>query len=326
MPQNKSFTERILIIDECLNNKQKRWTKEKLIEAIANKLDKTTISDRSFYNDIKFMMEQRNAPIVCNKGIYKYSEPFSLSLPTLKKEETTRLKMAIGLLQQLDYVPHLSDIRLLINKLESVASIPTDNERTIVQFEHHVPLTGISNHFDKICQAIENYNELEIVYKKFFTEESKSYIFQPYLLKEYKNRWYLLGIVKGKESIITLALDRIESASTINTVFTPIDFNPDTYYNNAIGITFIDNPQPTIINLRVLKKQLPYFLNQPLHTSQKIEKEYSNGDALLSLKVIINIELKLLLMQYAHTLKIITPEPLKKELQSMLKTAIKLNK
>ena len=326
MPLNKSFTDRILIIDECLNNKQKRWNKERLINAIADKLDKTIISDRTFYNDIKYLIEERNAPIVCKDGIYKYAESFSLTIPKLNKEDAARLKMAIALLQQLDHVPHLSEIKTLIDKLESVANFTTENERTIVQFEHHVPLKGISNHFDMLFKAIENYNEIEVVYKKFFTADAKTYLFQPYLLKEYKNRWYLLGIVKGKESIITLAIDRIESATFTKTIFTPIDFIPKTYYDNAIGITFEHNPQPTIIQLRVIKKQIPYFLNQPLHTSQKIEKEYTNGNALLSIKVIINIELKLLLMQYAHTLTIITPESLKTELQSMLKTALKLNK
>ena len=325
MPRNKSFTDRILIIDECLNNKQRRWNKEKLIHAIADKIDKTTISDRTFYNDIKYLIEERNAPIVCNDGIYSYTESFSLSIPKLKTEETNNLRMAIGLLQQLDYVPHLTDIKQLIDKLEAVANTSIEDERTIVQFEHHAPLKGINKYFDILCQAIEKYIEIEIVYKKFFTEDSKSYFFMPYLLKEYKNRWYLLGIVKGKDSIITLALDRIESATITNNTFTPIEFKANTYYNNAIGITFINNPVPTIINLRVIKKQLPYFLNQPLHISQKIEKEYSNGDALISINVIINIELKLLLMQYSHTLTIVKPKSLRKELYGMLKTAIKLN-
>ena len=75
----------------------------------------------------------------------------------------------------------------------------------------------------------------------------------------------------------------------------------------------------------MVKKQVPYFENQQLHDSQKLIQTYKNGDVLLSLNVIINIELKMLLMQYANTLKVIGPKVLKTNFNEMLEAAVRLN-
>ena len=211
-------------------------------------------------------------------------------------------------------------------KLQITSVIEAQVWDSIVQFEQHTILKGWKEYFDKLFMAIKGKKVISVSYKRFHTEKVKIYNFHPYLLKEYHNRWYLLGKIDGKENITTLAIDRIENIKGTDITYREDrQFDVDGYFANAIGITFEGSRVPENILIRVIKMQVPYFDSQPLHTSQKPVKEYKNGDKLFSLSVIINIDLKLLLMQYAHTLKVIEPESLRTSLSAMLQNAVKLN-
>lgn len=339
MPENKFFSDRLDIIHKCLGKrKQKIWTKSALIEEIDKQLNEkglfdrrnkraAGISERTFYDDIKYLKEVKKAPIVCEGGAYKYTSSFQLNTPAITKEDAQKLHEAIAFLKELDVVPGLEDIETIIFQLEDAANTDIEDNRKIVQFEHHAILKGLKQYFEILYNAIKNKKEIEVTYRKFFSKASKTYTFHPYLLKEYNNRWYVLGKVKNKDTITTLAIDRIEKIETSSKHYSlDPSFDATVYFVHAIGITFENNPKPETIKIRVLKKQAPYFENQPLHVSQKKEKIYSNGDLQISLFVIVNIELKLLLMQYAHTLKVISPKRLQVDLQEMLRQAIKKNR
>lgn len=339
MPEIKFFSDRLNIIDKCLGKrKQKIWTRNALIEEIDKELNEkglfdrrnkraAGISERTFYDDIKYLKEVKKAPIVCKSGVYKYTSNFQLNTPAISKEDAQKLHEAIAFLKELDIVPGLEDIETIIFQLEDAANADIEDNGKIVQFEHHAILKGLKQYFEILYNAIKNKTEIEVTYRKFFSKASKTYTFHPYLLKEYINRWYVLGKIRNKDTIITLAIDRIEKIETTNNLYSPDpSFDATVYFAHAIGITFENNPKPETIKLRVLKKQAPYFENQPLHVSQKKEKVYSNGDTLFSLFVIVNIELKLLLMQYAHTVKVISPKRLRIDFQEMLREAIEMNR
>lgn len=339
MAVNKFFSERLNIIHECLSKRKlKIWTKSTLIEEIDKQLNdkglfdrrnkrEAGISERTFYDDIKYLKEVNKAPIVCREGAYKYTSNFQFNTAAISKKDAQKLHEIIAFLKELDIVPGLADIETIIFQLEDAANADIEDNRKIVQFEHHTILKGLKEYFGILYSAIKNKKEIEVTYKKFFSENSKTYIFHPYLLKEYNNRWYVLGKIKNKCAIITLAIDRIEKIETSNNLYSPDpSFDATVYFAHAIGITFENNPMPETIKIRVLKKQAPYFENQPLHPSQKKEKIYSNGDTLFSLVVIVNIELKLLLMQFAHTLKILSPKKLQNDLREMLRKAFEMNR
>ena len=308
------------IIDDCINNSNGTlWTVERFMQ-------KLNVAKRSIHNYIE-MLKDSKAPIKYTKSKgYFYSSPFKYKLPTLNAAEATKLYSAINVLKELNFSTDLFDIDSIVLKLENTSVLETQVLGTIVQFEQHPVLKGWKEYFDKLYAAIKDKKVISIAYKRFYTEKEKTHIFHPYLLKEYHNRWYIFGKIEGKENITTLAIDRIENITDTDIVYKDHrQFNANNYFANAIGITFEADTNPQEILLRVIKKQVPYFENQPLHTSQKILKDYKNGDKLFSLSVIINIELKLLLMQYAHTLKVLAPENLKISLTEMLQNAVKLN-
>lgn len=60
-----------------------------------------------------------------------------------------------------------------------------------------------------IIQAMRKTHELQITYQAYGAENATTYIVQPYFLKLYHQRWYVIG-PSDIRPIITLALDRIQ--------------------------------------------------------------------------------------------------------------------
>ena len=338
MPVNKSFMERVIIFDQCLQRKQKIWTKKTLIEEINTKLDEkgafdrrkvrsTGISNSTFYSIIKYLREQYDAPIECKKGEYLYSGEFHFSYSALTVEEAEKLSKMVILLQELDGVSLMADFEETIARLNSVVQLRLEGNDKIIRFEHHTIQRGMKEYFNKLFAAIASSTEIKIEYRRFATGVAKCFNFYPYLLKEYHNRWYLIGRVVGKKDVITLAIDRIEQITLLSKkAFTTDGFDPDTYFSRTIGITVTNHKSPELVKVRVSKSQVPYFETQPLHTSQRKERNYANGDALLSLNIEINFDLKLLLMQHADVIEVISPKYLREELCKKLEQALKNNK
>ena len=97
----------------------------------------------------------------------------------------------------------------------------------------------------------------------------------PYLLKEYRNRWYLIGKSELKEKVITFGLDRIFDPILLEQTFrVDNNFSVDNFFKHSIGITvFNELPDEIIIETNPILSK--YLISQPLHHSQ-ILKEVLN--------------------------------------------------
>ena len=66
MPKNKDFFHRIAVIDCCLRRKDKKWYVEELLDSVNDQLTKDygkSISSRTLYGDLKYLQEEKDAPI-----------------------------------------------------------------------------------------------------------------------------------------------------------------------------------------------------------------------------------------------------------------------
>ena len=189
-------------------------------------------------------------------------------------------------------------------------------------FEQNPYLKGL-NLFSDIFNAIVNKQTLRISYQKF-GKESKKYIFHPYFLKQYNNRWFLFGLcdyLKEKKSVTNLALDRIEQIAYTNIPYIEnnnIEFNE--YFEDVIGVTVYEKEVEQII-LEIDNVLFPYVETKPLHGSQKI-KERNQATVTIELNLIINYELENLLLGYIDKIKIVAPDHLRKTMVSRAKEAI----
>lgn len=248
MPENKDFALRIGILDECFRNSQRKWTLENLVEEVNYKLyeryGKTT-SKRTIQNDITHLINEKGAPIDKKKKgnttlFYYLDKTFSIKNLPLQQEEIDLIRDAIDVLKQISGFQISGDVEQVIRKLENAASNDIDRSPTIIQFEKHTTSIG-TEHIDNIFAAIKGKLTLRISYQSFKADAPEQYIFHPYLLKEYRNRWFLIGRKENASFITTLALDRVKAIKNSSADYVPNNlFEPDTYFNNLIGVTIPD--------------------------------------------------------------------------------------
>jgi len=258
MPVNKSAHLRYRIIDACLTNPLRTYpSMEFIISKIEEQLD-TTLSDSMFNKDIQQMKRTYGAPIKYDRihGGYYYTEPdFSIKEFPLTHDEIEALDFSTALFQQLKGTKMFHQFENAINKVIEgyrISKIIGKSENQILQIEE--PLKSEGNEWlEIILKSIVEKNCLRVTYQGFGRQQ-KEHEFSAYLLKEYRNRWYTVGISSRAKNIIVLALDRINTIAVSKSKYVPGDkFIPGEFFNYSLGITQIHDADP----------------HQPLHHSKK---------------------------------------------------------
>jgi len=98
----------------------------------------------------------------------------------------------------------------LIQKLEDKVNRETKQETPIIFMETNDQLTGLE-HLESIYQAILKRLVLKVTYKSFRSRTPSTFDFHPYILKEFNNRWFMVGKKDEGRNILNLALDRLIS-------------------------------------------------------------------------------------------------------------------
>ncbi len=113
-------------------------------------------------------------------------------------------------------------------------------------------------------------------YKSFWRQDEYSVEVEPYIVKVFRQRWYLLARNTSKDVLRIYALDRIQGLRQTEKKFSlPKDFSAEKYFYNSFGIISQDNRPPEFIELKVYGTQKEYFRTLPLHHSQE---EIKNTD------------------------------------------------
>ena len=98
-----------------------------------------------------------------------------------------------------------------------------------------------TEYLQTIIDAMQQSKELAIDYQQFYGHRA-SYTIQPYAMKTYHQRWYVLGYIKELDAIRNIALDRLlEMAITAQSFELPEKFNAEKYYENTVGIFVNDD-------------------------------------------------------------------------------------
>lgn len=333
MPDNKSFGTRIRIINSCLTSLKKHWTKDELIERIYQKTD-IRISERTLEADIHCMRHDGklnyNAPIKFSKekGGYHYTDrDYSIDKLPLTEQDLQSLAFATSVLAQYKGITILNDfagtVDKLINLLNSLKQTDYEAHTTFVDFEK-APYSKGSEHLDVLVNAIKCNTTINLVYKRFDAADNKAHLVCPYLLKEYRNRWYLLGHEKKANKIKTFALDRISEVQVVSKerfIHTK-DFSPELYFKNTIGVTYHDN-KPVDVVLSFSPLQGNYIKTQHLHQTQEILTE-NDKEFRIKIKVVPNYELISTILSYGAEVKVVSPASVKNKIEKIAADTLKL--
>ncbi len=224
MPVNRNALIRYRTIDRCLQNRRRKWTIEALMDACNDALyeyegiDKG-LSMRTIRLDLNAMRSDKlgyNAPIVVkDKKYYTYEDAdYSITNIPLTTQDLSILQEVSHLLKQFKGFSHFNEVTEMVNKLEDKIYSEKHQQPSVIDFEKNELLAGIQ-WLDVLYKAIVSKTTLQLTYQSFKAREASDIIFYPYLLKEYRNRWFILGMTKRGKEICTFALDRIQNISSL---------------------------------------------------------------------------------------------------------------
>lgn len=335
MPVNRNALLRYKTIDNCLCNKYRRWTLEDLIEACSNALyeyegiDKG-ISKRTIQMDIQMMRSEKlgyNVPIVVyDNKYYKYGdENYSITNIPLSEQDLKVMSEAVEVLRQFKGFSYFTGMGDIVSRLEDHVTSARMKTNPVIDFEKNENLKGL-NYLDTIYHAIVNKQPLQMKYRSFRARSASNFIFYPYLLKEYRNRWFVFGNKKGNSVLINLALDRIHQLDIAKHERFKENsfFDPQLFFDDLVGVTKNTGSKAETVRLWVNALNAPYVETKPFHKSQHVIERLDDKSIIIELKVIINQELEREFFGFADSIKVLEPQALVNFMKSKFNTAKEL--
>ncbi|SFC69976.1 Predicted DNA-binding transcriptional regulator YafY, contains an HTH and WYL domains [Algibacter lectus] len=331
MAVNKNALIRYKTIDKCLQNNFKQWTLNDLIEAVSDALydyegKDIDVSKRTVQLDLQMMRSDKlgyNAPIVVyNRKFYKYdADDYSITNSPISNQDLTKLSEAVSFLKQFQGFSHFDELSSMVQKLENHVYTQKTNEKSLIDFEKNENLKGLK-YLDKLYQYILKKAAIDITYQSFKARQESTFTFHPYLLKEFRNRWFIIGKRNKNEGLMNLALDRIIALNKSENSFLPdVTFDSETYYKDVIGVSVSPHLEPDPVLLYVNHKHAPYVLTKPFHHSQR-EVSRDNYGVTIALDVQLNFELEKEILGLGEGVKVIAPERLKRNIKERLYDAV----
>lgn len=195
-----------------------------------------------------------------------------------------------------------------------------ENTSEFIHFENRKPL-GTENLFGLI-HSIKNRLKIKFSYQKFWEDKMTQRSVEPYALKEFKSRWYVLSKDQKDNKIKSFALDRLTNLEITNKSFIyPEDFDIEASYRYCFGIISPNNDLPQEIILSFDPIQGKYIKSLPLHHSQQILID-SEQELRIKLTLCVTYDLVMELLSFGELMKVIEPASLIKEITSKSKKAI----
>lgn len=328
MPKNKSAATRYRVIDQMLNDKRRPYPNLEQLAAKCSAVLGSDVSISTIEKDIRAMREQApkgySAPIVYSKieGGYVYGEVgFSIAELNLNEEEWSALQFASQLLYQYKDVPVFSNFKNAIERINTRFALGIDgNEKVldeVVQFEKAVQANGME-FIELVYNAIKDKQAIEFKYRNIYKKTNSAISVIPYLIKEHRNRWYVIGWSEEKGKYTTYALDRMSELNTLEeSNKRRSDFNASTFFQHSTGI-MESNTKPEEVLLTILKPISDLVLLEPLHVTQKPINEKSDR-VQITLKVLVNEEFIFKILGMGSYCIVEKPASLRKSIKGAIK-------
>lgn len=281
MPIKKSPITRYLLLDECFRNKHAEYYFYDLFHHVNERLhdmDLEEVSERTLHDDIKFMRSKMGWEIKLAKDfagrerIYHYEDmDYSILQMPLTASQSEMLGKTIQMLGHLQGMPNYEWLDQTLVLLREQFQV--DNAGAgCVHFSQCDKLKGL-DFFTPLYDVLRRQQVVEVTYHRF-GQPSRKRIVHPYQLKQYNNRWYLIGLeerLRPRHKYAVLALDRMEKVK----VREDIDFIPATtreverYYEDIVGVSRLPEGRINEVLVKAYYPAAHYLETKPLHSSQK---------------------------------------------------------
>ena len=179
-----------------------------------------------------------------------------------------------------------------------------------------------TEYLQTIIEAMQKSKELQVDYQPFYGHR-ETYNIQPYAMKVYQQRWYVVGYIKELGSIRSIALDRTLEMNLSDISFTlPQNFNAEKYYANSIGIYVNEELKPSKVKIRAYGKQIEYLRSLPLHCSQKEGASKYGEFCDFEYKLCLTPELLTHILAMGENVEVLEPVELREEIKRRLEECL----
>ncbi len=175
-------------------------------------------------------------------------------------------------------------------------------------------------------ESIQENLSVEITYQSFDKSEAYTFEIEPYCLKVFRQRWYVLARSSHYNELRIYSLDRMHRVEITKSVFNyPADFSPKNYFYNSFGIIHSPDEVPETVEIRVIGNQRKYIDTLPLHHSQTLMEE-NEEYAVFQYLVHPTYDFIQELFSHGENIEIIKPEWLREEFAGKMKRMTEMYK
>lgn len=166
-----------------------------------------------------------------------------------------------------------------------------------------------------LLHAIKNRLQIKFTYQKFWEEELIQRFVEPYALKEFKNRWYIMAKDSKDNNIKSFALDRLTNLEITNHTYQyPDNYSIEQSYRYCFGIISPNDEEPQDIILSFNPFQGKYIKTLPLHDTQQVLVD-NDEEMKIKLKLCLTHDLVMELLSFGDNMKVIEPKSLADEIK-----------
>jgi len=195
--------------------------------------------------------------------------------------------------------------------------------RKRIQFEE---IPSGKYYLTDVIEAMRNNQRIEIGYQKYQFDGSKQYVLEPYFVKSFKKRWYMIAYDTEAEMIKIFSMDRVTQFShTAEKFKLPKDFNPQTYFDDCFGIINNDDIPVETLRLKVYNDQDYFLRDLPLHPSQR-ELQHTDDYTIFEFDMKMTFDLIQEIMLHGEDWEVLTPQSLREEIKKRVQKMNELYK
>jgi len=276
------------------------YRKEKItFEEICNLWGRSSLNDtgeefplRTFHNHRKAIEEMFDINIECDKRGYLYYIE--------NREDMERGGVRTWLLNTFA-------VNRMINESHKLKSR--------ILFEQ---IPSGQRYLTPIIEAMRDERTIEMTYQPFWRDEPNTFEVEPYCVKVFKQRWYLLARSPYFDALRIYSLDRIHHLQVTETQFKlPTTFSPETFFENAFGIIVEEDIKPCTVQIKALGNKRKYLRTLPLHHSQQ-ETEVGIESSIFTCFVSPTFDFRQELLSHGDEIEVVAPQQLRKEMRDIV--------
>lgn len=328
MNYSKGALLRYRAIDDILTNQYRKYpTLEEILDHCNEKLS-ADFSLETISKDLKNMRYAYpigfDAPIkYCsfNKG-YHYTDPkYKFTGVSLRPQELDAIEEALDIIRALGGSRISENFNHAVEKLLS-ATLENEQEKEdrlpVLQTMLTPPSRGFES-FDLFYKACKEKIPVSFIHFSYKKRQYKHIILHPFLVKEFENRWYVIGYSENHGSIRTFGFDRITAPLLMKKKYIQTDLEERrSYLNDVYGVFPIPDAVKEKVVIHVSQLGTHYFQAYPLHESQVIEKK-NHGNSVITYELIPSVELARYILSQGADVSIIEPKWFKTFTQNLIK-------